>query len=160
MWKQLLVIVIAGISILMIVGCNNKVKETNKSEDKKKTEINVAKKTTDFSMKLTEAKIVDNELNTDPNHVTLELSVEAENISKEDIGIGSGDITIKNAKGETFKYTSNENNFGDVVKSGKTLKGKGYYSIPEDSKNLVVIYKPFKSTEQLKWSIGTPKKEK
>lgn len=160
MWKQLLIIVIAGISVLMIAGCNNKVKETNKSVDKKTTEINVAKKTTDFSITLTKAKIVDNELNTDPNHVTLELSVEAENISKEDVGIGSGDITIRNENGETFKFTGNENNFGDVVEPGKTLKGKGYYSIPENSKNLVVIYKPYKSTEQLKWSIGTPKKEK
>lgn len=151
MWKTILFLVISTVMLGVLIGCSNNDKGTKKSS--KQVGLNIEKKTEDFSIKLTSAKIVENELNTDVDHVTLELGIEAKNLSKEEAGIGTGDFTIKTEDGKTHKFTGNENNFGDVIKSGETLKGKGYYSIPKDQKKLVVIYKPFQSTEQLKWDI-------
>ncbi|WP_149023471.1 hypothetical protein [Listeria grayi] len=58
---------------------------------------------------------------------------------------------IKKVKKYTF--TGSENNFGGEVKPAKTIKGKGYYSVPINMREAVVIYKPFQSTEQQKWNI-------
>ncbi|PEF43426.1 hypothetical protein CON22_26115 [Bacillus cereus] len=151
MWKTTVLLLISSIMLVAIVGCSNNGKEDKKGS--KDLGLNISKKTDILSIKLTSAKIVENELNTDVDHVTLELGVEAKNLSKEDADIGTGDFTIKTEDGKTYKFTGSENNFGDVIKSGETIKGKGYYSIPKDKKKMIVIYKPYKSTEQLKWDI-------
>ncbi|PEO38857.1 DUF4352 domain-containing protein [Bacillus wiedmannii] len=164
--------ILAICSIVLVIGilaaCGTKQKETEKTETKektevsteKKTELNTAKKTETVELKINSAKIVENNLNTDVNHVTLELDVEAKNLSQNPISVGTGDFIVKAADGKEYKFTGNENNFGDEIEPGKTLKGKGYYSIPEKEQDVLVIYKPYQSTDQLKWDIGTPTNKK
>lgn len=129
------------------------------SKDKKVDDINKMKTSESFEITLTSVKLVENNLNTDVKHDTLELGVKAKNISKKDADIGTGDFYILGQKNKKYTFTGNESNFGNVVKPGKELAGKGYYSIPESARgdDMVVIYKPFKSTEQIKWSISIPK---
>lgn len=156
--KNVLFLSLIGMLMVVLVGCGSNGKSAGKTA--KELGLDVTKKTETFSVKLTSAKIVENELNTDVNNVTLELGVEAKNISKEEAGIGTGDFTIKAEDGKTYTYTGSEKNFGDVIKPEGDLKGKGYYSIPKNSKKVVVIYKPHQSTEQLKWDIEIPEKTK
>lgn len=150
-----LYIVLSLILSLILVACTNNAEQEKHAD---KGNLNLNKTTQNFEVKLTSVKLIDNDLNTDVGHMTLELGVTAKNISKKTTDIGTGDFYLQDQKGKKYTFTGSEQNFGDLIKPDSVIKGKGYYSIPEDSKGekMVVIYKPFKSTEQVKWDIIIP----
>ncbi|WP_236637302.1 DUF4352 domain-containing protein [Listeria sp. SHR_NRA_18] len=151
--KKLVVVFFASIiGIVALGGCSN-----NSVIDD--SEWNTAKKTGKFEIQITSAELVDNNLNTDIGHETLRLALKAKNISKEAAPIGSGDFYLKDKDGKKYTFTGSESSLGDVVKAGKTIEGYGYYSIPKESKKMMVVYKPFQSTDQLKWEITIPGKK-
>ncbi|EAC3456728.1 DUF4352 domain-containing protein [Listeria monocytogenes] len=163
--KKLLLLILTLSALLGLAACSNaEVKTEPKSqqtnEKAMKTEINQVKTINDIDMEITGDKIVkDDTLKTD--QVLLEVSFDIKNNSKSDYGVGSGDYYVKDKDGKKYPMYGNEDNFGAVVKTGKELKGKGYYAIPKGSEDLVVVYDKAvdksKSEKTLEWNIGTPK---
>lgn len=144
--------------LLILTACHqNAAEKTNKDTKREKininNELNQEKKTDKFQIKLTSAKLIENPWNPDNRRLTLELGVYAKNKSKSKQTIGTGDFQIYDKKGKKYTFTGSENNFGGEVKPAKTIKGKGYYSVPINMREAVVIYKPFRSTGQQKWEI-------
>ncbi|MBC1501874.1 DUF4352 domain-containing protein [Listeria weihenstephanensis] len=153
--KKMTLVLISIITIFSLIACTNTTKETDKKYD-----INKVKTSEKFEIILTSANLVENSFNTDTKRDTLELGVKAKNRSNTEADIGTGDFYIEGNKGKKYTFTGSENNFGGVLKPNEMLSGKGYYSIPENfrGKEIVVIYQPFKSTEQVKWNILIPAK--
>ncbi|MBC1435279.1 DUF4352 domain-containing protein [Listeria rocourtiae] len=151
--KKLVVVFLASIIVTVVLGgCSS-----NSVVDD--SEWNTAKKTGKFEIQVTSAELIDNNLNTDVGHETLKLAVQAKNISKEAVPIGSGDFYLKDEDGKKYTFTGSESSLGDVVKAGKTIEGYGYYSIPKESKKMMIVYNPFQSTDQLKWEMTVPGKK-
>ena len=155
--KKLLisVAILTGLS-MALAGCSNSKKTTNTTQESSEilniqSEIGETKKTENLEITVEAAKIVDNPLNTDLGKTTLEVKVKSKNISEEEQDIGTPDFKILDAKGNEYKFTSSEDNFGDVIEPGKTLEGAGYYSIPNDMTSGVIVYNPFQTALQLKW---------
>ncbi|MBC1293265.1 DUF4352 domain-containing protein [Listeria booriae] len=164
--KKLLIAALSGLLVLSMTACSStqdKAANTKATQTESKSELNKEKTIHDINMKITSATIIkDDTLKKD--EAMLQLNFAIKNDSKADYGIGSGDFYIQDKSGKKYEMAGHEDNFGDVIKSGKTLNGSGYYTIPKDAKNLTVVYdqaiNKAKDKQTIRWEIGTPKSAK
>ncbi|MBC2284267.1 DUF4352 domain-containing protein [Listeria booriae] len=164
--KKLLIAALSGLLVLSMTACSStsdKDANTKATQAESQTELNKEKTIHDINMKITSATIIkDDTLKKD--EAMLQLHFAIKNDSKADYGIGSGDFYIQDKSGKKYEMAGHEDNFGDVIKSGKTLNGSGYYTIPKDAKNLTVVYdqaiNKAKDKQTIRWEIGTPKSAK
>lgn len=168
--KKLLMTGLTIGALLGTVACSNtadnndnKAAQTQTQKETTKTEINQEKTINNMAMKITSDNIVnDDTLKNDQSLLAVHFTIK--NNGKVDYGVGAGDFYIKDSKGNKYKMYGHEDNFGDVIKPGKTLQGIGYYAIPKDATNLTVVYDKAvdtsKNDKTLDWNIGTPKTAK
>ncbi|MBC2035224.1 DUF4352 domain-containing protein [Listeria booriae] len=164
--KKLLIAALSSLLVLSMTACSStsdKDANTKATQAETKTELNKEKAINDINMKITSATIIkDDTLKKD--EAMLQLKFAIKNGSKADYGVGSGDFYIKDKSGKKYEMAGHEDNFGDVIKVGKTLNGSGYYTIPKDAKDLTVVYdqaiNKAKDKKTISWEIGTPKSAK
>lgn len=141
--KKYLIILVLCLS-LVILGCSSKNKKDDTGE---------RRETNHFSIEI--EKAVCQPALKDDQLITLNFNVE--NSGETDFAIGASDFYIKDSKDNEYKIKGNHQNFGDDVKKGSSLKGKGFYQLPESETTFKVVYKPFKTIEA-EWCIVLPKK--
>ncbi|CAM4104550.1 DUF4352 domain-containing protein [Listeria booriae] len=168
--KKLLIVGLTIGTLLGTAACTNndasnetKTTQTETQKETKKSEVNQVKTINDMAMKITSDDIVkDDTLKKDQSLLAVHFDIK--NNGKVDNGVGAGDFYVKDANGKKYLMTGHEDNFGDVIKPGKELKGIGYYAIPKDAKNLTMVYDKAvdtsKNEKTLEWYIGTPKQAK
>ncbi|MES5896837.1 DUF4352 domain-containing protein [Bacillus cereus group sp. RP43] len=150
-------------SILFSAGCTGTTdtKKENVEKQAIQTEIGKEKVSRAMKMKVTAAKIVKDETVSEQEEV-VQIQFDIKNEGNEDNGIGAGDFVIKDEKGKTYEMYGREDNFGDVIPAGKSLKGNGYYRVAKDTKELKVVYSPTVQKEKdekvIEWNIGHPEK--
>lgn len=146
--------VIGVISILFAGGCQTSKGELN-------TEINQVREIQNVNMKVTGVKIIKDD-NISDNEKLIQVKFDIQNNNKEEFGIGAGDFYIKDKDEKHYENYGREDSFGDVIATKESLKGNGYYTVPKEAKDLVVIYNPVmgkvKDQKKIKWDIGNPTK--
>ncbi|MES5896819.1 DUF4352 domain-containing protein [Bacillus cereus group sp. RP43] len=152
-------------SILFSAGCTGAkdIKKESLEQQEVKSEIGKEKVSQEMEMKIkvTGAKIIEDKTVSEQEQV-VQVQFEIKNEGKDDNGIGAGDFVIQDDKGKTYPMYGKEDNFGDVIPVGKSLKGNGYYNIAKGTKELKVVYKPTVKQEMdektIEWKIGNLKK--
>ncbi|CAD5902905.1 hypothetical protein [Carnobacterium maltaromaticum] len=74
------------------------------------------------------------------NNKLIEMSIEAENVEKDDTGVGADDYYFVVVNGKKYEMNRSEKKFGDIIKLGGELKEKMYYIMLKNLKLLIVIY--------------------
>lgn len=94
----------------------------------------------------------------DKDKQMLIVDMEIKNTTKEEGGAGAADFEVKADNGKTYKvYGLEAKNFGTAIPAGKTIKGKGYYEIPENTKKVTFYYAPA-GKKQAQWQLTVPAK--
>ncbi|HHP1053186.1 hypothetical protein [Bacillus cereus group sp. BfR-BA-01354] len=69
---------------------------------------------------------------------------------------------MKDKDGKKYEMFGQEDNFGDVIQTKKSLQGNGYYKIKKDAIDLALVYSPArdqdKEQKNPEWKIGNPNK--
>ncbi|CAD5897504.1 conserved exported hypothetical protein [Carnobacterium maltaromaticum] len=130
--------------VLVSTGC---------SSNNKKDDTGESRKTDHFSIEV--EKVVSEPALKDDQLITLTFNVA--NSGKTDFAIGASDFYLKDSQDNKYKINGNHPNFGDDVKKGTSLKGEGFYQLPENETAFTVVYQPFKTVEA-EWFIVLPKK--
>ncbi|WP_317914169.1 DUF4352 domain-containing protein [Carnobacterium maltaromaticum] len=141
--KKIILLLVLSISLISS-GCSGK----NEKDDR-----NESRQTEHFKIKVEE--VVSEPAFKDNQLVTIDFNVE--NIGKENFAIGASDFYLKDSKGKEYKINGNHPNFGDDVPVKKTLKGQGFYQLPEKDTSFTVVYRPFEVVES-EWFIVLSKK--
>lgn len=152
-------------SILISAGCAGTQNAEKKSSEQKdlnikksmETEIGTEKVIQDKKIKINKIDSIKDE-NVSEKEQVLKVSFDIKNEGKEDSGIGSGDFYIKDKNGSEYTMYSHEDNFGDVISSGKSIKGNGYYKIPKNAGELILVYSPVMQQvdkKTIEWKIGS-----
>ncbi|MEG2753941.1 MAG: DUF4352 domain-containing protein [Carnobacterium sp.] len=141
--KKIMILLVISIALIGS-GCSKKNEKDDRNENRQTEHFNIK-----VEKVLSEPAFKDNQL------VTIDFSVE--NIGKENFAIGASDFYLKDSKGKEYKINGNHPNFGDDVPVKKTLKGQGFYQLPEKYTSFTVVYKPFKVVES-EWFIILSKK--
>ncbi|CAD5896524.1 DUF4352 domain-containing protein [Carnobacterium maltaromaticum] len=162
-------LMMVGLTLAMLggtVGCSevtdkDQPKGSNEnSQSHQVNELNKEKKVKDLKMSIKSLKVKKDE-SIKKDEKLVEVSIAVKNIGKEDTGVGAGDFYLVDRKGKKYEMYGNEENFGALVKASGELKGKSYYVVPKNSKNLSIVYSKAVDTSKdkktLEWDIGTPK---
>lgn len=158
--KILLPLLALNLTLVMILaGCGGTATPT--SDDASKTtatsdDVGKTRTANDLEITLTNIEMKDSN---DNKKEMAKIDFSIKNTGKEESGAGAGDFVIKTKDGKKHQvYGLNANNFGDVIQSGKTLKGSGYYEIPAGKKEFTVLYEPFTeiAMDKIEWAITVP----
>lgn len=151
-------------SVLFANGCTGAKDAENKSsatQNSEATEIGKEKKINDIKIKITEVKVKKDDTISE-NEKLIQLKFDIKNDSKETFGIGTGDFYVKDKDGKKYEMFGQEDNFGDVIQTKKSLQGNGYYKVEKDAKDLMLVYSPIRNQDKeqknLEWKIGNPGK--
>ncbi|KGL41291.1 hypothetical protein BMT55_03565 [Listeria newyorkensis] len=148
--------------VMILAGCGGTATptsdETSKTTATTSDDVGKTRTANDLEITLTNIEMKDSN---DNKKEMAKIDFSIKNTGKEESGAGAGDFVIKTKDGKKHQvYGLNANNFGDVIQSGKTLKGSGYYEIPAGQKEFTVLYEPFTemAIDKIEWAITIPSK--
>lgn len=79
------------------------------------------------------------------------VQFKVKNNTQQTTGIGAGNFHIRVGK-KDYQMTSGDN-FGQEIAKGKTITGKGYYKIPKEQSETLLIYTTPEG-EKWTWNLG------
>lgn len=157
MLKNKIVLIIAVTVIILGLSACKKSDIENKNTVKEKNEIGKIVETTDLNIKVVSVASGFS-LSEDKDKQLLIVEMEVKNISKVESGAGASDFIVKADDGKTYSvYGLEAKNFGTAIKVGETIKGKGYYEIPENTKKVTIYYEPA-GKKKAQWEVIVPDK--
>ncbi|WP_185531949.1 DUF4352 domain-containing protein [Listeria booriae] len=175
MMKKMMVTLTILATTLGLAGCGSAEEKAGQDKANNKTSNQVQKKVETKKSDLNKEKIMDSiaitpqsfqaiqddSINTDTEQL-VKVTVSVKNNSKQETGISSAPFFLKSKGKKELQFYGEMNEFGTIIKPGRTAKGEIFYIADKKVKNYELIYNPNMLTnekndekQRLVWELGS-----
>ncbi|MBC2002458.1 DUF4352 domain-containing protein [Listeria booriae] len=173
--KKMMVTLTILATTLGLAGCGSAEEKAGQDKANNKTSNQVQKKVETKKSDLNKEKIMDSiaitpqsfqaiqddSINTDTEQL-VKVTVSVKNNSKQETGISSAPFFLKSKGKKELQFYGEMNEFGTIIKPGRTAKGEIFYIADKKVKNYELIYNPNMLTnekndekQRLVWELGS-----